>query len=227
MASPDQIYSCQQMHVEAAGQTYILERPADLESLWQAMDDQDPDADPRIPYWVEIWPATLALANWLIGQNLSGRTCLDLGCGLGLSALVAARQNTLVVGLDHIPEALHFAQNNARLNQVSSPAWVCMDWNWPGFRPACFDYVWGGDIFYEQQFFEPLEKFLRWCLKPGGRAWFADPERSVSRDVWARFIRCGWRVAHRGTEHVTLDLSRMTVHLWELQRKKSDCLATS
>lgn len=206
------------LEVQAAGRNWTLLRPADLESLWQQMDDSDPRAEDRIPYWVELWPATQALCAWLAGRELGGRTCLDLGCGLGLSALVASACGARVLALDHQPAALHFAALNARENRVSPPLWICMDWNCPGLAGGAFDYIWGGDVFYEQRFFEPLEKLLLHCLKPGGRAWFADPERSVSRDVWSRFVRRGWKVVDRGQERVSADQCAVTVTLWELSR---------
>lgn len=221
MPETDSPLPSRHLTVPAAGRSWILERPDDLESLWRSMDDSDPDAEEHIPYWVELWPATIALAGWLAKQHLTGRACLDLGCGLGLSALVAAQQGAHVVGMDYEPEALYFAALNSRHNEVPSPLWICMDWNHPGFMPTSFDYIWGGDIFYEQRFFEPLEKLLLRCLKPGGRAWFADPERSVSKNVWARFTRCGWSVTHRGQEMVPFEQARMTVNIWELRHHAS------
>jgi ETFB lysine methyltransferase len=115
-------------------------------------------------------------------------------------------------------DALYFANRNARINVVPSPLWVRMDWNRPGFASASFDRIWGGDIFYEQRFFEPLESLLLRCLAPGGRVWFGDPERAVSSTVWSRFSRRGWRVRNQGQEMVSLDQARMTVNLWELSR---------
>jgi len=168
---------------------------------------------------VELWPATLALCDWLARQDLAGKRCLDLGCGLGLSALVASSLGAHVVGMDCEAEALYFAARNAALNNVTQPLWVRMDWNRPGFAPGIFDSIWGGDIFYEGRFFEPLERLLLRCLAPGGRVWFGDPERSVSRDVWPRFVRRGWRVAGRGQVVVPFEQARMTVNVWELSRR--------
>jgi len=210
--------SSQFLTIDSAGRTWTLERPADLESLWQSMDEGDPGAEEHIPYWVELWPATLALGDWLARQDLAGLRCLDLGCGLGLSALVASSRGANVVGMDYEREALYFAARNARLNAAPNPLWVCMDWNRPGFAPASFDRIWGGDVFYEQRFFEPLELLLLRCLAPGGKVWFGDPERTVSRGVWPRFTRRGWRVRNQGQVVVPFEQARMTVNLWELSR---------
>ncbi|NCD25360.1 MAG: methyltransferase domain-containing protein [Deltaproteobacteria bacterium] len=209
----------QRLHVRANDRDWLLERPADLESLWRGLDETAPKAEDHIPYWVELWPATLALCTWLgrRAELLPGARCLDLGCGLGLSALVAADLGALVVGMDHEHGALVHAARNARLNHVPQPLWVRMNWEHPGLAPRAFDYIWGGDIFYEQRFFEPLEALLLRCLAPGGKIWFGDPERTVSRDVWARFARRGWTVRNLEQVVVPFEGARMTVNVWELR----------
>lgn len=208
------------VRVEAAGRSWELLRPADLESLWQSMDDSNPEAEEHIPYWVELWPATLALCTWLERhrENISGARCLDLGCGLGLSALVAASLGAQVLGMDYEFDALEFAARNAQHNDVSSPLWVQMNWDKAGFRPGCFDFIWGGDVFYEQRFFEPIEALLLRSLAPGGRIWFGDPVRAVSQGVWARFTARGWRVKNLDQVMVPFEDARMTVNVWELRR---------
>ena len=48
---------------------------------------------------------------------------LDLGCGGGVQALLAARHAESVVGVDLNPRALAFARFNARLNRVHNVEW--------------------------------------------------------------------------------------------------------
>ena len=45
MPSTDHPDRFQQLTVQAAGRTWTLERPADLESLWQSLDEDDPEAE--------------------------------------------------------------------------------------------------------------------------------------------------------------------------------------
>ena len=60
-------------------------------SVWNAMlDDPQNFEDERLPYWTELWPSSIALCRWLEERRaeIAGRPCLDLGCGLGLTAMV-------------------------------------------------------------------------------------------------------------------------------------------
>ena len=55
-------------------------------------------------------------------REAAGRV-LDLGCGGGVQALLAARHAESVVGVDLNPRALAFARFNARLNRVRNVEW--------------------------------------------------------------------------------------------------------
>jgi len=135
--------SIEHLQVKAGSRIWDIVRPEDLESLWSKMDGfKDTDAD-FIPYWVEVWPAAIFLTEWIQANcSLVNRTrCLDLGCGLGLTALAGAAAGARVTAVDNNPGALSFARLNAENNQVPEPAWICMDWNKPGFARACFFFV--------------------------------------------------------------------------------------
>ncbi|MDX2167236.1 MAG: methyltransferase, partial [Deltaproteobacteria bacterium] len=67
-----------------------LERFVDVDALLRA------DAPPEPPYWMHLWPGALALARRLATASLRGRRVLELGCGLGLPAVVAARRGARV-----------------------------------------------------------------------------------------------------------------------------------
>ena len=204
---------------EAAGRIWTLERPGDLETFWDAMDDEDA-TDDEIPYWVELWPASLAVAGWM-EQNrsfLKGKQCLDLGCGLGLTACIGAGYGARVTAMDYMHDALRYTRINARRNRVPVPNTVRMDWNNPGFGSGVFDLIWGGDVFYEHRFFTPIERLLASSLAPGGRVLFGDPRRTVSEGVWGRFVTMGWQVKNLGEEQVPFGSGTMTVRVWELRK---------
>ena len=107
--------------VNACGRDWTLERAADMEALWESMTEFTEDE--RLPYWTELWPSSLVLADWLYQrrESLRGQPCLDLGCGIGLTALVAQWLGANVIGMDYEPEALRFARRNAEHNAVPQP----------------------------------------------------------------------------------------------------------
>ena len=212
---------------EVAGRTWMLERPADLESLWEAMGEGAAapgwEADERLPYWVELWPAAVLLARAIAARPelVAGRTCLDAGCGLGLPALVAASCGGRVLAFDYEPEALIYARRNAARNLAPgapAPLFAAMDWRRPAVSQGAAEVILGADILYERRFFEPVAAFLDHALAPAGRALIADPERSVSAGACERLRALGWRIETPLTAKVAQSGQNMTVHLREITR---------
>lgn len=217
------IAASQCLRIEVANRSWTVYRPGELEALWQQMGEADFGPDERIPYWVELWPASLLLVKWLDRNRnrVQGRTCLDVGCGLGLSACVAADAGAWVIGLDYILDALHYARANTRENQLASvPLWVQMDWRCPGLKPNCLDLIWGADIFYEQRFAQPLIRLFEHALAPGGRVWLAEPERSVSSRAWDLLREAGWEVHRVMREAVATEGYTVNITIWEAHKNE-------
>ncbi|MEW5772221.1 MAG: methyltransferase domain-containing protein [Thermodesulfobacteriota bacterium] len=202
------------------GRQWRLTRTADLETLWDQIGLDDLDQDERLPYWVELWPASLALCQWL-GEHrrrLAGRRVVDLGCGLGLTALAAASLGGRVLGLDYEPEALRHAVANARGNAVAGAAFACMDWRAPALRPGCADLVVAGDVMYEKRFAAPVADFLDHALARDGLAWVAEPNRSVYGHFQETLAGRGWRMERLRTVGAPQDGRTVTVNIWEIAR---------
>ncbi len=207
---------------EAAGRRWELLRPSDLERLWADFPEDDPTAEDRIPYWVELWPAAVALARFVASKAsvLGDGWCLEVGCGLGFTSLVAASMGLKVVGMDLLWDAVAFAQVNTRHNGVpAGPCWIAGDWNHPPFCTGSFSSIWGADVLYETRFFPALEVLFRQLLAPEGKVWLADPDRSISRGVWDRFRARGWRVACLQEMKLPWYGGPSLVRIWQLQRK--------
>ncbi|WP_147821918.1 class I SAM-dependent methyltransferase [Salidesulfovibrio onnuriiensis] len=204
--------------VEVEGRTWRLDRASDLEALWEAMDEASMGDDERLPYWVELWPASVLLGRWLVrnAEVLRGRRCLDLGCGLGLTGMIASDLGAEVVAFDYEWPAVRFALHNGRVNKVRQPLWTVMDWRRPAFRDHCFDFIWGGDVLYEKRFFEPLKLLFRSSLAEGGKIWIGEPVRTVSRPVWEELEADGFHTNKITTEKVALCGQNATVNLWEI-----------
>ncbi len=212
------------------GREWRLERPATLEELWDAATPETFGEDERMPYWAEIWPSSLVLVRWLEQnrQDISGRNCLDLGCGLGLTAVIGAFCGGKVLAFDYEPEAARSARHNAVLNQVDGAFPLVMDWRVPAIKPHSFSRAWAGDIMYEQRFARPVAAFLHHSLAPGGVMWLAEPSRTVYTEFLAIMRELGWqtRKVHQElagfVDEQGRDLPgpRSTVQIWEIARPK-------
>ena len=184
------------IELELGGRKWFINRAGNLDDLWEEMTGENLDDEDHIPYWTELWPASVVLADYIYQNRvfLSGKTCLDIGCGLGFTALVATWSGAAVAAMDFEFQALDFARINADLNNISQPGWIQMDWRNPGIKPGSFDIVWAADIFYETRFCAPLAEFMRYAAKGNGRIWIADPERNISLKVWDFFQENGFEV---------------------------------
>lgn len=211
----------ERLSIDVCGRTWAIERLGDLESLWRSLGQEEFGEDERIPYWSELWPASLLLSWWLEENRgaIRGRTCLDLGCGLGLTAIIAASFGARVIGMDYELEALRYARDNAELNGVGQPLWAAMDWRAPALKPGSIEFMWGGDIIYEKRFFEPLRELFAYALAPHGRIWLGEPQRSVSRPAWQWLAENGWNVRKVITRPVPTEGYTVTVNLWELSKQ--------
>jgi SAM-dependent methyltransferase len=93
-----------------------------VEGLVLARDRPDPLTSAVQPdHVLGVVPPALLLAHLTVRR--SARRALDLGCGGGVQALLAARHAESVVGVDINPRALTFARFNARLNGVRNVEW--------------------------------------------------------------------------------------------------------
>lgn len=207
--------------VRCAGRVWRLKRAANLEELWDAMtSDAAAFEDERIPYWTELWPSSLVLSEWLALRrgDIAGRACLDLGCGLGLTALVGQWLGARVLAMDYEEAALGFARRNAAINGVAQPLWALMDWRRPALARGAFARIWGGDIMYEKRFVAPVLRLLAHALASDGVAWVAEPGRTVYEAFRHALAQAGWsgRRVHSATVASPDGQGRPTIGIWEL-----------
>ena len=206
------------VEVQVGDRVWLLDRAADLEALWNQMDGDDMGLDERLPYWAEVWPASVLLGRHILrnADRLKGRTCLDVGCGLGLTGMIAASVGAHVLAFDYEWPAVFFARRNAALNKVSQALWTVMDWREPAVKAGAFEFIWAGDVLYEKRFFTPLVNLFRHALAPGGRIWIGEPVRTVSRPVWDELRGQGFAAEKLTMEKVALCGQNATVNLWEV-----------
>jgi predicted nicotinamide N-methyase len=141
-------------------------------------DDGPVEWAPVAPYWSVLWRSGVALAHELDGAPLRGVRVVELGCGLALPSIAAARAGAEVLATDEAPEALALAERNADANGVRLSTAVA-DWSDPGalLREGPFDVVLAADVLYERQNVAALLALLP-RLAP--EAWVADPGRPAA-----------------------------------------------
>jgi len=144
--------------------------------------------DERLPYWAELWTSAIVLAERILGDTaLQGKSVLELGCGLGLAGIAAARAGADVTMTDYDHDALLFARWNVAVNLDASSAGraqvLPMDWRAPA--AAAYDIILGADIVYERRHFAPLWRFFSTALKPGGYVLLGEPNRRMGDDFLA------------------------------------------
>ena len=218
-----------EISLDLLGRPWRLTRPASLEELWEAMTPDDFGEDERLPYWAELWPSSLVLADWLgrVRRDITGRACLDVGCGLGLTAALGAWLGAKVLAFDYDPDAARATLANAALNDISGVAALTADWRKPAFKAGSISRAWAGDIMYERRFAHPVAAFLDHCLAPGGVVWLAEPCRPVYREFLALLRERGWTThqAHEARSGFVDERGRplpgmppATVQIWEMKK---------
>ena len=103
--------------VEIDGDRYLLTHPRDAEAL---IDEAAFRHDERLPYWADVWPASVALARAVRAMDGSGRTLLELGCGVGLVVAAALRAGFDVTASDYYADALSFERLNGAVRRVAA-----------------------------------------------------------------------------------------------------------
>jgi predicted nicotinamide N-methyase len=169
------------------GELAVL-RPRDTEAL---LDEHAFEEDEFLPYWAELWPSGVALARAIAPRALKGARVLELGCGLGLPSIAAARAGGRVLAVDWSPAAIDLLAANAARNGVAVEgavvSWTAPD---PLLERAPFDLVLAADVLYEQRDVPVLAELLP---RLGGEVLLADPGRPPLEaflerlgTVWAR-----------------------------------------
>jgi predicted nicotinamide N-methyase len=160
--------------LEIQGMPIGIWRPPDMEAL---IDLAAFEADERIPYWADVWESAIVLAEEIAGLDGHGRTLLELGCGLGLPTLVAARSGFTVTATDYEEPALEGVRYNATKNGLPRIDTCALDWRTIPSDLGRFDLVVAADVLYEPHHSAALAAVIARTLAPAGLALVADPCR--------------------------------------------------
>jgi len=160
--------------VDVDGEEFCIVHPKDAEAL---IDEAAFNRDERLPYWADVWPASIALARRVRGLSGKGHSLLELGCGVGLVAAAALRAGFDVTATDYYDEALTFARMNGLSNAGREPHTMLLDWRHLPMAIPAFDVVAASDVLYERTLGGLVARTIAMTLAENGRALISDPGR--------------------------------------------------
>jgi predicted nicotinamide N-methyase len=168
-------------------------------------DDGPVEWAPLVPYWSVLWRSGLALARDLDAEELAGLRVVELGCGLAVPSMAAARAGATVLATDADPEAIELVARNAELNGLEIDA-AAVDWTSAAATDELasrgpFDLVLAADVLYERP---TVARMLSLLPRLAPAAWLADPSRPTAAVFVEQARERGWTVdtARRGVVDV-------------------------
>jgi predicted nicotinamide N-methyase len=188
--------------VDVNGEEFEIQHPRNAEEL---IDEAAFNRDERLPYWADIWPASLALARAVRAMPGEGRSFLELGCGAGLVTAAALRAGFEVTASDYYEDALAFTRVNGEANAGRVPATMLLDWRDIPDRIQAFDIVAAADVLYERAYGPLVARAIAGLLATGGSGWVADPGRVGSAEFFDALHGVGLR-------HVSATFVSVSMH---------------
>jgi predicted nicotinamide N-methyase len=160
------------------------------------------EVDEYLPYWAQIWPAGLILADIVAQWGPAGGDAphvLEIGCGLGLVSLVLSDLGYNVLASDYDEDALAFVAESARRNSLTIPRTRSLDWR-ETYPELTFDRIVAADVLYETRQLRPVAEFVETHLVNDGFALVADPNRMTADDFDTVARHCGLAVQTKPVE---------------------------
>jgi predicted nicotinamide N-methyase len=169
-----------------------LMRPPDAEAL---ISEESFEREEFLPYWAELWASAVALAHDVAIRSLRGKPTLELGCGLGLPSIAAARAGGRVLATDWSPDAIRATAANADRNDVEVETLRCA-WGEPDpiVARAPWALVIASDVLYEHRNVDQLLELLPRLVDKRGLVLLADPGRAPSEGFLLSAADEGWIV---------------------------------
>jgi predicted nicotinamide N-methyase len=201
-----------------AGLSLTITSVADSYALLDKISPTEFVKDEQMPYWAEIWPSSFVLSEFLIETvGVSGKRCLELGAGIGISSVALRKSGASVVATDYAIESLSFIELNAIQNAVELDAkFEIKQLDWRNVRLSeTFDMVCAADVLYERRNLLPILLAIDKLLKPDGAAYIADPRREIAKN-FARLseengfaIQTESRPIQFGKKHLEIDIYKL------------------
>lgn len=149
----------------------------DVLSLWHAVQVEQGDPDPALPFWAIAWAGGLAIARYLREhpEAVAGRRVLDIASGSGLCAVAAAAAGAaFVTAADIDPYAAAAIELNARANDWRVTA---MKRDVVAMEVPAVDIILAGDCCYDAALAARILPWLQRARERGVDVLLGDPGR--------------------------------------------------
>lgn len=198
------------------GRELVILRPRNADEL---ITEADYVKDERLPYWADIWPSSMMLAERLLEEKGAGRSLIELGCGSGLCACAAAISGFDVLATDYYDDALLFTELNARVNAERAVKTRHVDWSAIPPDLGTFDVVLAADVMYEPRYPSMVANAVDRMIAPAGHALIADPGRIAFPDFLTEIATRGLLVADKDVREFRSGEIQQTITIYRIERR--------
>jgi predicted nicotinamide N-methyase len=134
------------------------------------------------PAWSKLWPASIALSLFLSKHLhlVRGKNVLELGCGLGLPALLIAPFANEVCATDLDANAVDLVRRSALLNRASNVDTRVLDWSTLS-AGMNYDVVLMSDVNYMPAQFPTLFALITAMLEKRATIILSTPQRLMAK----------------------------------------------
>ncbi|XP_063315056.1 histone-arginine methyltransferase METTL23 [Pelobates fuscus] len=130
-------------------------------------------------YGMHVWPCAVVLAQfiWFHRKDLNGKMVLEVGAGVSLPGVVAAKCGAKVILSDsaELPQCLQNCLRSCEQNNIAGIPIIGLTWG--EISPDLLDLpnidiILGSDVFYEPKDFEDILVTIRFLLERNQQAQF-------------------------------------------------------
>ena len=188
-------FALQYHDLDLGNRTIAFYQVGDVDAVIHRIASESADPDRDTPYWAELWPASRALALYLLQEvDFDERYCLELGCGLGLAGVAAGLKGARVCFSDRDPEALRMAELNWIVNFHNLPDVLLLDWRDAQPVPEGIEVILAADVAYEPHSFRSFIGLCSRMLAPEGVIYLSEPNRTVADPFFQAFREGGFQL---------------------------------
>jgi len=192
---------------------------ADSYALLDRITDEEFIKDEQMPYWAEIWPASIVLAKHIFEKlPVAQKPCIELGAGVGLVSVAAALAGGNVLATDYAEEAIPFIRLNALANNVTLES-QNLDWRLVTLSQQ-YDFIFAADVLYERRNQLPILNAIDKLLSKTGVAVVADPRRQIAEN-FTQMVRENDFHLSVSSQLLATRPKRLSVDIYEIRRQKN------